>query len=79
MGIFTNPNRRIEYTSNGEVRQEFSVVYLGRAIGGEPTINDEATDVRWFARHEIAELEMHPSVRGRINWHFEGDSDPYLG
>ncbi|MEM9656438.1 MAG: NUDIX domain-containing protein, partial [Actinomycetota bacterium] len=40
VGIYTNPSRRIEYTSNGEVRQEFSVCYVGRVVGGEPTAND---------------------------------------
>ncbi len=77
--VFTNPNRRIEYTSNGEVRQEFSVVYSGRPIGGEATLNDEATAVEWFAPADLDDLTISAEVRKRIARHLSGEEAPYLG
>ena len=35
VGIYTSPRHVIRYTSNDEVRQEFSVVFSGRPTGGE--------------------------------------------
>ena len=37
VGIYTDPRHVILYTSNGEARQEFSIVLTARATGGEPT------------------------------------------
>lgn len=60
VGIYTDPNHRIEYTSNGEVRQEFSIVFTARPIGGRPGLNDEATRVEWFELSELEGLRMGP-------------------
>ena len=35
VGIYTDPKHVILYTSNGEVRQEFSIVLTARATGGD--------------------------------------------
>ncbi len=79
VGIFTNPNHRIEYTSNGEVRQEFSVVYKGRPIGGAPELNDEATAVEWLKPDELEGLQMHWAMRKRIARYLTREPEPYLG
>lgn len=79
VGIYTNANRRIEYTSNGEVRQEFSVVYAGRPLSGEATLNDEATRIEWVSPNKIDELQMADPIRQRIARHLEGHPAPYLG
>ena len=79
VGIYTDPNHRIEYTSNGEVRQEFSVVFTARPISGVPTTSEESIRVEWFRLSELDGLAIHPTMRLRID-HFAqlGDS-PYLG
>ena len=79
VGIYTNPNRRIEYTSNGEVRQEFSVVYVGRAVSGSPTLNDEATDIAWVPLDKLDGLQMTEPIRERIARYLEDADEPYLG
>ena len=80
VGIYTDPRHVILYTSNGEARQEFSVLYTARATGGEPTPSDESRDVVWVMRDELAALEpMHRSMRLRIEHYLEGRSQPYLG
>ena len=79
VGIFTNPSHRIEYTSNGEVRQEFSVVYKGRLIGGDRRLNDEATAIEWVAPDDLDDLTMHWAMRKRIERYLQHDAQPYLG
>jgi hypothetical protein len=45
IGTYTDPKHVILYTSNGEARQEFSIVLHGRPISGEPTPSDESREV----------------------------------
>lgn len=47
LGIYTDPQHVIAY-ANGEVRQEFAVVYYGRVTGGEIAESDESTEVRFM-------------------------------
>ena len=47
VGIYSDPKHVILYTSNGEVRQEFSILLTGRPLGGEPTPSDESKEVHW--------------------------------
>jgi ADP-ribose pyrophosphatase YjhB (NUDIX family) len=79
VGIYTDPRHVILYTSNGEVRQEFSVVFTARPIGGEPTPSDESREVHWVAPDEIPSLPMDRSMRMRIDHYLSGRETPYLG
>ena len=67
------------YTSNGEVRREFSIVLTARAISGQPTVSIETTEVRWVPRAEIASYQMDSSMRLRIQHCLEHRTQPYLG
>jgi len=78
VGIYTNPNHVVEY-SNGEVRQQFSICFRARYVSGEPTPSDESSEVRWFARDELDALNIHPSMRLRIDHGFENRLRPYIG
>lgn len=66
VGIFTDPRHVIHYTSNDEVRQEFSIMLVGRAISGEPTPSTEASEVRWVDPAHLPELSMDRSMRLRL-------------
>jgi ADP-ribose pyrophosphatase YjhB (NUDIX family) len=66
VGIFTDPRHVIRYTSNDEVRQEFSIVLAGRAVGGEPTPSSETSHVRWVEPARLPELPMDRSMRLRM-------------
>lgn len=79
VGIYTDPRHVILYTSNGEVRQEFSVVFTARPLQGEPTPSDESREVKWFAPERIASLPMHRSMRMRIEEYLAGNEEPHLG
>jgi 8-oxo-dGTP pyrophosphatase MutT (NUDIX family) len=66
-GIYTDPRHVIHYTSDDEVRQEFSVVYRARYVAGEPTCSDETTEVRWVPVDELDALTMDRSQRERLH------------
>lgn len=76
-GIYTDPRHVIEYTSNGEVRQEFSVVFIAEAIGGSPTPSSESSHVEWVPAASIADLQMDRTMRKRIDKHLSGEHAPY--
>jgi 8-oxo-dGTP pyrophosphatase MutT (NUDIX family) len=77
VGIFTDPTHVIHYTSNDEVRQEFTVIYRGEPIGGHPTPSDESTRVEWVPVDRIPALTMDPSQRKRIQWALT-EAEPYI-
>src|SRR5580704_2154289 len=78
-GIYTDPGHVLLYTSNGEVRQEFSIVLTARATGGEPTRSEESSEVRWVPRKDLGGYSMDRSMRVRIGHYLEGRAAPYLG
>ncbi|RKN24132.1 NUDIX domain-containing protein [Micromonospora musae] len=78
VGIYTNPNHVVEY-SDGEVRQQFSICFRGRYIGGMPTTSDESSAVCWVRRDELDHLSIHPSMRLRVDHGFERRTEPYIG
>ena len=67
-GIYTDPRHVIHYTSNDEVRQEFTVVYRADYVAGEPTTSSETTIVQWVPVAEIDDLKMDRSQRMRVQW-----------
>jgi ADP-ribose pyrophosphatase YjhB (NUDIX family) len=79
VGIYTDPRHVILYTSNGEVRQEFSVVFTARPISGQPTPSDESREVHWVAPEAVGPLSMDRSMRMRINHYLSGYRRPHLG
>lgn len=79
VGIYTDPRHVLLYTSNGEARQEFSIVLTARPVSGEPTPSDESREVRWVPREEITGLPMDRSMRMRIEHYLAGAARPYIG
>ncbi len=79
VGIYTNPARRIEYTSDGEVRQEFSVVFFAQLSGGAPAVSSESSEVRWVEPDELDQMPMNAEVRKRIDRARSGNAKPYFG
>jgi ADP-ribose pyrophosphatase YjhB (NUDIX family) len=79
VGIYTNPRHVILYTSNGEVRQEFSVVFTARPVGGQLQASSESSDPQWVSPEAMPGLQMHPSMRQRIEHYLDKRPEPYLG
>jgi 8-oxo-dGTP pyrophosphatase MutT (NUDIX family) len=78
VGIYSDPKHVILYTSNGETRQEFSIVLTGRATGGHPTPSSETSDVRWVPPGELAGYTMDRSMRMRVDHYLERRRSPYI-
>jgi 8-oxo-dGTP pyrophosphatase MutT (NUDIX family) len=79
VGIYTDPRHVILYTSDGEVRQEFSVVFTARPLGGTPTPSGESSQVRWVAPEQVGSLPMDRSMRMRVARFLAAAGEPYLG
>jgi ADP-ribose pyrophosphatase YjhB (NUDIX family) len=78
VGIYTDPKHIILYTSNGEARQEFSILLTARCIGGTPTPSDETTEVRWVKPSEVTGYTMDRSMRMRIEHYLDRPTSPVL-
>jgi ADP-ribose pyrophosphatase YjhB (NUDIX family) len=78
IGIYSDPKHVILYTSNGEVRQEFSILLTGRPLGGEPTPSDESREVHWVSPSDVLSLTMDRSMHLRINDYLRGDLPPVI-
>lgn len=78
IGVYTNPRHVMKY-DDGEVRQQFSLCYTTRLIGGTLAYDHESTDIAWVAPDELDALPMHPSMRLRIDHYRERRDKPYLG
>lgn len=76
-GIYSNPRHVIAY-DNGEVRQEFSVCFHARPLGGRVTPSTETTRVHWVEPARLATLTISPAVRLRIEHGLRRKSMPHL-
>jgi 8-oxo-dGTP pyrophosphatase MutT (NUDIX family) len=70
LGVYSDPGHIVAY-SDGEVRQEYEVILLGRPVGGEPAANDEASDVAWVAPGDLDALDIHPTQRRQLRDYLE--------
>jgi ADP-ribose pyrophosphatase YjhB (NUDIX family) len=70
-GIYSDPRHVIHYTSNDEVRREFSIVLTARPVAGQPTPGAESREVRWVQPADLAAYTMDRAMRKRV--------DDYLG
>ena len=78
VGIYTNPHHVVAF-SNGEVRQQFSLCFACKLVGGEVKVSDESYEVGFFSPEEIEHLNMQPSIRLRIQHYLEHRTQPYMG
>ena len=65
IGTYTDPNIRIAY-SDGEVRQEFTIVYYGEALDYDVTLDEESSQFKWVSLDAIFDLPLADSQRRRI-------------
>jgi 8-oxo-dGTP pyrophosphatase MutT (NUDIX family) len=65
IGTYTDPYILIAY-SDGEVRQEFTLVYGAEIESGELKIDDESKEYRWVPLSTAVELPLAESQRRRL-------------
>jgi ADP-ribose pyrophosphatase YjhB (NUDIX family) len=76
VGIYSNPDHVMAY-DDGEVRQEFSICFRASPVAGSPRTSDESSEVAWVPRTELDRINVHPSIRLRIDHGFSVDAPPY--
>lgn len=77
-GTYTNPSHVMAY-EDGEVRQQFSIAFTARLLGGEPRTSGESKRVEWVDPGEAASLPMHPSMRLRLEHGLRRGVSPHIG
>lgn len=65
IGTYTDPNIIIEY-SDGEVRQEFTILYFGEYKEGEIQIDEESEEYKWINIKEVLNLDLAESQKRRL-------------
>ncbi len=77
IGIYSDPRHVIAY-SNGEVRQQFSICFACRVVGGELRRGDESSDIGFFPKEQLANLNIQPSIRLRLQHFLEDRPEPVI-
>ena len=79
IGLFTDPGHVVR-AADGEVRQQFAVLFRARAVGGEPHADaHEASEAAWVAVADLPRLPIEPPVRIWITEALSSDASPHLG
>jgi ADP-ribose pyrophosphatase YjhB (NUDIX family) len=78
VGLFTNPAHVMAY-DDGEVRQQFSICFAARIVGGRLRTSSESKEVAFVAPEQLDELSIHPSMRLRIDHGLNDQAEPYIG
>lgn len=78
VGVYSNPQHVMAY-DDGEVRQQFSLCFTTRLLGGELAFDQESTEIAWCPPEELHRWNMHPSMRLRIEHYLQHRTSPYLG
>ncbi|TDC21259.1 NUDIX domain-containing protein [Streptomyces sp. 8K308] len=78
-GIYTDPGHVMLY-DDGEARQQFSLCFRAKPVGGEVRTSSETTEVRWVTPADLSELDIHPTMLMRIRHALdETRRDLYIG
>ncbi len=78
-GVYSDPKHVIAY-DDGEVRQQFALSFPARPVGGSLRDSDESSEVRWLAAADLDDLDIHPSMRLRIQHGLDQPlAAPYIG
>ncbi|MEU1814957.1 NUDIX domain-containing protein [Streptomyces roseifaciens] len=78
-GLYSNPGHVMAY-DDGEVRQQFTICFRARPTGGTLRNSPESKDVRWVSPADLSDLNIHPSMRLRIEHGLDdGRTSPYIG
>ncbi|MFJ6481626.1 MULTISPECIES: NUDIX hydrolase [unclassified Streptomyces] len=78
VGLYTDPRHVIAY-DDGEVRQQFSICFSVRIVGGKLRTSSESKEVAFLAPDELDAMRIHPSMRLRIDHGIADRSEPYIG
>ncbi|MBO1286375.1 NUDIX domain-containing protein [Streptomyces sampsonii] len=78
VGLYTDPGHVMAY-DDGEVRQQFSICFTARITGGALRTSSESKEVAFVDPSKLDELNIHPSMRMRIEHGLSNQAEPYIG
>jgi 8-oxo-dGTP diphosphatase len=79
VGLFTDPGHVVRAT-DGEVRQQFALLFRARAVAGSPRGDQhETSEAAWVAPADITALVMEPPIRDRVTRALAVAQAPHLG
>ncbi|MFG2652720.1 NUDIX domain-containing protein [Streptomyces sp. NPDC048436] len=79
VGLYTDPRHVMAY-DDGEVRQQFSICFRAHPTGGSLRTSSESKEVRWIDPADLDDLDIHPSMRLRIQHGLDDSRQaPYIG
>ena len=79
VGLFTDPGHVVR-TTDGEVRQQFAVLFRAQAVGGSPRGDlHETSEAAWVAPADVPALVMEPPIRDRVVRALAVGRPPHLG
>ncbi|WP_327355007.1 NUDIX hydrolase [Streptomyces sp. NBC_01304] len=79
VGLYTDPQHVMAY-DDGEVRQQFSICFRAHPTGGSLQTSSESKEVRWINPADLDGLDIHPSMRLRIEHGLDSSrQEPYIG
>jgi 8-oxo-dGTP diphosphatase len=79
VGLFTDPGHVVRAT-DGEVRQQFAVLFRAQAVGGSPRGDlSETSEAAWVAPADVPALLMEPPIRDRVVRALAVGQPPHLG
>jgi ADP-ribose pyrophosphatase YjhB (NUDIX family) len=76
VGVYSDPAHLIAF-DDGEVRQEFSLCFRAQPLAGKPQTSNESKEVLWVEPGKLDDLNIHPSIRLRIEHGFEHRTEPF--
>ncbi|WP_370968585.1 NUDIX hydrolase [Amycolatopsis sp. cg9] len=77
IGLYSDPKHVIAY-DDGEVRQEFSICFRATPAGGNLRTSSESKEVFWISVSELENINIHKSIRLRIEHAIKRKLLPYF-
>jgi ADP-ribose pyrophosphatase YjhB (NUDIX family) len=77
IGLYSNPNHVIAY-DDGEIRQEFSICFRAKPTDGELRTSNESKEVRWVYSADMEKLNIHPSMKLRLEQARSNHREPFF-
>jgi ADP-ribose pyrophosphatase YjhB (NUDIX family) len=78
VGIYSDP-RHVTAYDDGTVHQQCTICLRGRLVGGLPQVTPEAAATGYFDCDSALDLDMHPTMRLRVEHAFGRGADPFVG
>ena len=79
VGLFTDPGHVVR-AADGEVRQQFALLFRARAVGGSPRGDQhETSEAAWVAPADVPALSMELPIRNWVARALAVGQPPYLG